>query len=106
MAELFAQGDDVPPAARPVSIPLRAGDIACFSSFCPHMTLPNTREGYVRKGYILQYLADGTELFDSKVVNVSKNRKEGPEFVPVPLSLDEETAAHGRGHVFLDAARL
>ena len=57
MAELFAQGDDVPPAARPVSIPLRAGDIACFSSFCPHMTLPNTREGYVRKGYILQYLA-------------------------------------------------
>ena len=42
----------------PVSLPLRAGSIAVFSSLTPHRTGPNLTQT-TRKAYILQYAPDG-----------------------------------------------
>ena len=43
-----------------VSLPLKSGSIAVFSSLTPHRTGPNTSEG-VRKSYILQYAPEGAQ---------------------------------------------
>jgi phytanoyl-CoA hydroxylase len=44
-----------------VSLPLRAGSIAVFSSLTPHRTGPNA-SGDVRKAYIVQLAPDGARL--------------------------------------------
>ncbi len=49
--------DEALPVA-PVSLPLKAGSVAVFSSLTPHRTGPNLTED-VRKAYILQYAGDG-----------------------------------------------
>src|SRR5215470_8025532 len=47
-----------------VSVPLRAGSIAVFSSLTPHRTGPN-RTGEVRKAYIVQLAPDGARTVRS-----------------------------------------
>lgn len=41
-----------------VSVPMRAGDMAVFSSITVHKTFPN-RSGATRKAYVVQYAPDG-----------------------------------------------
>ena len=45
-------------SSKAVSVPLKAGSIAVFSSLTPHRTGPNTSEN-IRKAYILQYAPEG-----------------------------------------------
>lgn len=40
------------------SVPMRAGDVAVFSSVTVHKTFPN-RSGATRKAYVVQYVPDG-----------------------------------------------
>jgi phytanoyl-CoA hydroxylase len=48
--------DAVP--AKCASVPMRAGDLAVFSSVTVHKTFPN-RSGFTRKAYVVQYAPDG-----------------------------------------------
>ena len=41
-----------------ISLPVKAGSVAIFSSLTPHRTGPNLTDG-IRKTYILQYAPDG-----------------------------------------------
>ncbi len=52
--------EDAPDA---VSVPVRAGDIAVFSSLTPHRTGPN-RTDQIRKSYIVQFAPDGANRID------------------------------------------
>ena len=47
------------PPVETVSIPVRAGSIAVFSSLTPHMTGPNLSQDRLRKAYIVQFAPDG-----------------------------------------------
>ncbi len=51
-------------APQAVPLPVRAGDIAVFSSLTPHRTGPN-RTGATRKSYIVQFAPDGAVRLDS-----------------------------------------
>jgi len=53
--------------AEAVSVPLRAGSIAVFSSLTPHMTGPNLSADRERKAYIVQYAPDGAETLRAGV---------------------------------------
>ncbi len=46
-----------------VPVPVKAGDIAVFSSLTPHRTGPN-RTAQIRKSYIVQFAPDGAERID------------------------------------------
>lgn len=52
--------DEVP--AECTSVPMRAGDMAVFSSVTVHKTFPN-RSGATRKAYVVQYAPDGATAF-------------------------------------------
>jgi len=54
-----------------IPIPVRAGDIAVFSSLTPHRTGPN-RTAHVRKAYIVQLAPEGA------VMLAPRSTKEGP----------------------------
>lgn len=54
---------DDPPAE--VAAPVGAGGIVVFSSLTPHLTGPNLTED-VRKAYIVQYCATGSELVEQR----------------------------------------
>ncbi|MDG2333278.1 MAG: phytanoyl-CoA dioxygenase family protein [Myxococcota bacterium] len=47
------------PPSEPVTVPLRAGSVAVFSSLTPHMTGPNLSTDRLRKAYIVQFAPDG-----------------------------------------------
>ena len=59
--ELELGPDGLPRSSAAVCVPVKRGDIVVFSSLTPHMTGPNVleEEQFVRKAYIIQYIADG-----------------------------------------------
>ena len=59
--ELELGPDGLPRSSAAVCVPVKRGDIVVFSSLTPHMTGPNIleEEQFVRKAYIIQYIADG-----------------------------------------------
>ena len=58
---LGTRADGLPQSSAAVCCEVSAGDVVVFSSLTPHMTGPNTLCGFVRKAYILQFIADGAE---------------------------------------------
>jgi ectoine hydroxylase-related dioxygenase (phytanoyl-CoA dioxygenase family) len=46
-----------------VAVPVRAGSVVVFTSLTPHAT-PVNHTGSVRKAYIVQYVADGAEVWE------------------------------------------
>jgi len=60
LADFLGSGlDGLPKSSAAECCEVSAGDVVVFSSLTPHMTGPNTLHGFVRKAYILQYIADG-----------------------------------------------
>jgi ectoine hydroxylase-related dioxygenase (phytanoyl-CoA dioxygenase family) len=55
-----------------ITLPLKAGSIAIFSSLTPHRTGPNISEG-IRKSYILQYAPEGSERLISQSLTEKVN---------------------------------
>ena len=55
-----------------LSIPLKAGSIAIFSSLTPHRTGPNLSDK-VRKSYILQYAPEGARRLISHTLTEEVN---------------------------------
>jgi ectoine hydroxylase-related dioxygenase (phytanoyl-CoA dioxygenase family) len=58
---LGSGADGLPKSSAAECCEVLAGDIVVFSSLTPHMTGPQHAEGFVRKAYILQFIADGAE---------------------------------------------
>lgn len=55
-----------------ITLPLKAGSIAIFSSLTPHRTGPNLSEG-IRKSYILQYAPEGSKRLVSDSISEEVN---------------------------------
>ncbi len=63
-----------------VTLPLKAGSIAVFSSLTPHRTGPNLNED-IRKAYILQYAPEGSKRLISHSLSEEVNEESRQYFV-------------------------
>ena len=63
-----------------VTLPLKAGSIAVFSSLTPHRTGPNLNEN-IRKAYILQYAPEGSKRLISHSLSEEVNEESRQYFV-------------------------
>ena len=63
-----------------VTLPLKAGSIAVFSSLTPHRTGPNLNED-IRKAYILQYAPEGSRRLISHSLSEEVNEESRQYFV-------------------------
>ena len=63
-----------------VTLPLKAGSIAIFSSLTPHRTGPNLNQD-IRKAYILQYAPEGSKRLISHSLSEEVNEESRQYFV-------------------------
>ena len=63
-----------------VTLPLKAGSIAVFSSLTPHRTGPNLNKD-IRKAYILQYAPEGSKRLISHSLSEEVNEESRQYFV-------------------------
>ena len=63
-----------------ITLPLKAGSIAVFSSLTPHRTGPNLSNG-IRKSYILQYAPEGAKRLISHTLTEDVNDESRQFFI-------------------------
>ncbi|HJL96156.1 MAG TPA: phytanoyl-CoA dioxygenase family protein, partial [SAR86 cluster bacterium] len=63
-----------------ISLPVKAGSIAVFSSLTPHRTGPNLSNN-IRKAYILQYAPEGSRRLISHSLTEEVNEESRQYFI-------------------------